>query len=103
MDVSDIVDYNVGLLNRNDLINSFFCLSKNDPAVGFTYDASSIAGCTYPDAINGPRTSGKLCRMRPGTYDEIDQRLSYRTVMSLESSDRDIGLLCPLSVSKFGC
>lgn len=52
MDVSDIVQYNVHLLNPHDLSNSFFCLSKNDPTEGFAYDASKVAGCVYP-------TSGK--------------------------------------------
>ncbi|PSN63695.1 DNA/RNA polymerase [Corynespora cassiicola Philippines] len=48
MDVSDIVQYNVHLLNPHDLSNSFFCLSKNDPTEGFAYDASKVAGCVYP-------------------------------------------------------
>lgn len=50
MDVSDIVEYNVGLLNQNDLSNSFFCLSKEDPTDGFAFDASQVAGSTYPEA-----------------------------------------------------
>jgi DNA polymerase iota len=50
MDVSDIVDYNVALLNPNDLSNSFFCLSKNDPTTGFAYDASQVAGNAFPEA-----------------------------------------------------
>ena len=49
MDVSDIIDYNVGLLNSNDLPNSFFCLSKQDPTTGFCYDASRAVGHTYPE------------------------------------------------------
>lgn len=49
MDVPDIIDYNVGLLNLNDLSNSFFCLSKNDPTAGFAFDASKVAGNTFPE------------------------------------------------------
>jgi DNA polymerase iota len=48
MDVTDVVDYNVGLLNQNDLANSFFCLSKTDPTAGFAYDPSILAGHAYP-------------------------------------------------------
>ncbi|KAF2497779.1 DNA/RNA polymerase [Lophium mytilinum] len=48
MDVSDIVDYNLTLLNPNDLASSFFCLSKADPTQGFAFDASQVAGHTYP-------------------------------------------------------
>ena len=40
--------YNMGLLNRHALSHSFFCLSKEDPTIGFEYDASSIFGPTYP-------------------------------------------------------
>jgi DNA polymerase iota len=47
MDVSDLVDYNIDLLNEYDLPNSFFCLSKEDPATGFLFDASQIAGHTH--------------------------------------------------------
>lgn len=50
MDVSDIIEYNAGLLNPNDLANSYFCLSKNDPTAGFAYDASQVAGHTYPES-----------------------------------------------------
>lgn len=45
LDVTDLVDYNFALLNRNALPNSFFCLSRNDPQLGFAFDASTLAGC----------------------------------------------------------
>ncbi|KIX97214.1 uncharacterized protein Z520_07329 [Fonsecaea multimorphosa CBS 102226] len=48
LDCTDMVDYNMGLLNLNDLSHSFFCMSRDDPTVGFTYDASSVYGPTYP-------------------------------------------------------
>lgn len=56
MEVSDIIDYNVGLLNTNHLSNSFFCLSKDDPTAGFAFDASTVTGNTFPEK---PDTSGK--------------------------------------------
>lgn len=45
LDVTDAVSYNLGLLNRNALSDSFFCLSGDDPERGFHFDASAIAGC----------------------------------------------------------
>lgn len=48
MDITDIVDYNQNLLNPNDLAHSFFSLERNDPTVGFTFDATIFAGHTYP-------------------------------------------------------
>lgn len=57
MDVSDIIDYNAALLNPHDLSSSFFYLSKNDPTVGFAFDASIVAGNTFPTASEHP--SGK--------------------------------------------
>jgi DNA polymerase iota len=61
MDVTDLVDYNVALLNHNDLANSFFCLSKTDPTAGFAFDPSSVAGHTYPEIstpLGKPDTQG---------------------------------------------
>ena len=48
LDVTDMIEYNVGLINQNDLPNCFFCIEKDDPTVGFSYDASSVFGPTYP-------------------------------------------------------
>jgi DNA polymerase iota len=39
------------LLNQNDLSNSFFCLSKDDPTIGFEYDASKVFGPTFPKTL----------------------------------------------------
>ncbi|OJD35881.1 dna polymerase iota [Diplodia corticola] len=48
LDVTDQVEYNVNLLNPNDLTNAYFCLSKDDPTHGFAFDATRFAGNTYP-------------------------------------------------------
>ncbi|KLU91915.1 DNA polymerase iota [Magnaporthiopsis poae ATCC 64411] len=45
LDVTDIVDYNLQLLNPHDLARSFFCLSETDPELGFAFDATTFAGC----------------------------------------------------------
>ncbi len=49
LDVTDIVSYNVELLNRNALQQSYFCLSREDPELGFEYDATLFAGCVCGD------------------------------------------------------
>jgi DNA polymerase iota len=48
LDVTDIIDYNVSILNYNDLTRAFFCLAKDDPTVGFSYDATRLTGHLYP-------------------------------------------------------
>lgn len=45
LDVTDLVEFNVGILNRNALSDSFFCLSRDNPENGFSFDATAIAGC----------------------------------------------------------
>ncbi len=49
MDVTDMINYNIDLLNYGDLKASFFHLDRNDPTVGFDFDASGFYGHTYPD------------------------------------------------------
>ncbi|KAK2625829.1 hypothetical protein QTJ16_005141 [Diplocarpon rosae] len=48
LDVSDIVDFNIALLNQNDLSHSFFQLKRNDPTTGFGFDATMVAGHGFP-------------------------------------------------------
>lgn len=43
-----MVDYNAELVNHNSLSTSFFHLDRNDPTVGFRFDASAVAGHVYP-------------------------------------------------------
>lgn len=50
MDVTDLIEYNLGLLNRYDLRACFFHLSRNDPTLGFNFDASRPIGKTFPAA-----------------------------------------------------
>ncbi|KAF1852061.1 DNA/RNA polymerase, partial [Cucurbitaria berberidis CBS 394.84] len=63
MDVSDIIDFNVGILNSNDLGNSFFCLSKHDPTVGFSFDATKLTGHVYPEGAH--ETSADTSSLEP--------------------------------------
>jgi DNA polymerase iota len=65
MDVTDLIDYNLPLLNHSRLAHSFFCLDKSDPSAGFPFDATALAGHAYPAAsIASP---GKLCSCLHGT------------------------------------
>ncbi|KAK5196128.1 hypothetical protein LTR99_008063 [Exophiala xenobiotica] len=48
LDCTDMVEYNLTLLNHHDLSHSYFCLDKADPTAGFDYDASRVFGPTYP-------------------------------------------------------
>ncbi|KAL3456466.1 hypothetical protein BJX64DRAFT_294082 [Aspergillus heterothallicus] len=49
MDVTDMIGYNAALLNPNDLAHSFFHLDRQDPTIGFAFDATSIYGPVFPD------------------------------------------------------
>ena len=53
MDITDLVDYNIQIVNKNDLSHSFFHLSKDDPTIGFPFDASTVAGHVFPSPTNG--------------------------------------------------
>ncbi|KAJ5225633.1 hypothetical protein N7468_006858 [Penicillium chermesinum] len=54
LDVTDMVDYNTGILNPNDLSSSFFHLDPKDPTAGFSYDATNFYGSTYPSTPEKP-------------------------------------------------
>lgn len=53
LDVTDMIDYNVALLNHQDLQHSFFCLNREDPTQGFKFDATRYCGPTYPAMPEG--------------------------------------------------
>ncbi|KEF57558.1 uncharacterized protein A1O9_05476 [Exophiala aquamarina CBS 119918] len=57
LDCTDMVDYNMELLNPHDLVHSFFCLDKVDPTIGFEYDASRVFGPTFPKVAASPETA----------------------------------------------
>jgi DNA polymerase iota len=62
LDITDIISYNVELLNPNALQHSYFCLSRSDPEVGFEFDATSFAGCVH--GHDGGLLDGSALRMR---------------------------------------
>lgn len=48
MDITDMVDYNMDLLSRQNLTACFFHLDRNDPTLGFAFDASTVCGHSFP-------------------------------------------------------
>ena len=77
MDVTDMIDYNVGLLNHNDLVTSFFHLDRNDPTVGFPCDASQVFGRTFPKHSESCETAA-LSTNNPSCNDFEDLVLRLR-------------------------
>ena len=71
LDVTSMIDYNVDLLNKNDLSHSFFHLDKSDPTFGFTYDATSVYGHSCPKKSGASRT----CLAENGEADGLTLRL----------------------------
>lgn len=58
-----MIDYNYALLNSHDLQHSFFCLDREDPTLGFEFDARTVCGPTFP-AESEPFTNlSEDCRL----------------------------------------
>lgn len=72
MDVTDMIDHNVGLLNPNDLAHSFFCLDRQDPTQGFEFDATKFCGPTFPSLSHSSPVSDRVdtlaCRLILGSH-----------------------------------
>jgi DNA polymerase iota len=51
LDATDMIDYNMELINPHDLAHSFFFLDKQDPTKGFQFDATNFCGPTYPESV----------------------------------------------------
>ncbi|KAK6438973.1 hypothetical protein LTR95_004818 [Oleoguttula sp. CCFEE 5521] len=49
LDVTDMIDFNMEILNVHDLANSFFQMHEADPTAGFGFDAGGVAGHAYPE------------------------------------------------------
>jgi len=71
MDVTDVVGWNVGVLNRFDLRRSWFCLERGEPERGFSFDAREFAGCVHYHGEGEP----------PG--DEVDEEGVVKKVDTL--------------------
>ncbi|RKF59670.1 DNA polymerase iota [Golovinomyces cichoracearum] len=49
LDVTDIIEFNKDCLNPHELENSFFHLDRQDPTVGFSFNALTVAGHSFPE------------------------------------------------------
>lgn len=96
VDVTDLVDYNMDCLNRNDLAHSFFQISKEDPTVGFEFDATDLAGHAYPKdyAWDASLTTvaDLTLRLRLGSHlalhvrHELEQKKGYTSTVGISTT-----------------
>ena len=93
LDVTDIVAYNVDLLNPNSLAESFFYLSKDDPESGFAYDATLFAGCVEGSEDDGSPTQS-LLHMRLLVASHLARHIR------LQIEDRGYTSACGISTNK---
>jgi DNA polymerase iota len=95
MDVTDMIEYNMDVLNRNDLRNSFFQTSRDDPTLGFLFDASAVAGHVYPQNYKSPvedAVDDKTLRLRLGSHlamymrHELEQHKGYTATVGIATN-----------------
>lgn len=95
MDVTDMIDYNMEILNKNDLPNSFFQTSREDPTLGFPFDASTIAGHTYPTDYKYPMDAlvdETTLRLRLGSHlamymrHELEEHKGYTATVGIAAN-----------------
>lgn len=77
MDVTDLIEYNLALIDRYNLKTCFFHLNRNDPTLGFKFDASYPIGNTFPAA--------PACRSSPldASEESVKQHQSANIPLSL--------------------
>ena len=95
LDVTDMVSYNIELLNVRRLADSFFHLSRTDPTLGFAYDASSIWGHTSPAGLASstqPWTSPLHARLLLGSHlaqhmrHKLEECYGYTSTVGISTS-----------------
>lgn len=99
MDVTDMIDYNMETINRHNLAQSFFQLSRVDPTEGFAFDATTVAGHTYPDnteqsslPADNPEDTALTLRLRLGSHlarymrHQLEQQKGYTSTVGIAPS-----------------
>jgi DNA polymerase iota len=95
MDVTDMIDYNMEILNMNDMCHSFFQVSKEDPTLGFAFDASAVAGHVYPKDYQSPAEEimdEQTLRLRLGSHlamymrHELEQHKGYSATVGIATN-----------------
>jgi DNA polymerase iota len=74
-----MIKYNLLLLNHTDLSHSFFCLEKDDPTVGFAFDASAIFGPTFPP--DSPNTASDIPSAEASSSAKLNDDLRLRLLL----------------------
>jgi DNA polymerase iota len=95
MDVTDMIDYNMEILNKNALDQSFFQTSREDPTLGFAFDASAVAGHVYPSDYQHPAeemVDEQTLRLRLGSHlamymrHELEQHKGYSATVGIATN-----------------
>ncbi|KAG9682026.1 DNA/RNA polymerase, partial [Aureobasidium melanogenum] len=91
LDVTDMIEYNISLLNQHDLSRSFFVLQKDDPTQGFAFDATCYTGPTYPDSASTDDEVLSL-RLKLGSHlasylrNELERKKGYTSTVGISTS-----------------
>ncbi|KAL8710325.1 MAG: hypothetical protein Q9220_005095 [cf. Caloplaca sp. 1 TL-2023] len=96
LDVTDMVDYNVELINSNALQSSFFYLSRHDPTAGFEFDGRNISGHTLPATSAGggplPHEDNLYVRLLLGSHlaqhlrHALEEHQGYSSTVGISTS-----------------
>lgn len=97
MDATDMIDYNLETLNKSDMAHSFFQMSRDDPTVGFEFDATTVAGHTYPQNIRPCSdvhggTEDLTLRLRLGSHvalhmrQQLEQHKGYTATVGIATN-----------------
>lgn len=92
-----MVDYNMETINRHALQHSFFQMSREDPTQGFEFDASSVAGHTYPKEAVLVSTQDNILddltlRLRLGSHlalyirHQVEQQKGYTSTVGIATN-----------------
>ncbi|KAL8381035.1 hypothetical protein RB595_005363 [Gaeumannomyces hyphopodioides] len=98
LDVTDIVAYNLQLLNPHSLAQSFFCLSETNPEIGFAFDATTFAGCVAPG--NSPLEDGTTSLSRFSSQQGLSaSRIASHLAFYLRQKIEEQGYTCACGIA----
>lgn len=95
MDVTDMIDYNMDVMNKHGLEHSFFHLAKDDPTEGFSFDATCIAGLAYPNDYHyqeDAELDDLTLRLRLGSHlalymrHQLEQQKGYTSTVGIATN-----------------
>jgi DNA polymerase iota len=97
--VTDVVDYNASITVSSAHDKSYFQISKEDPIIGFSFDANKFAGHTFPPAVSEWKNDGNDLSFRLRLASHLAQhiRLQLETVKGYTAS---VGISTSMLLSK---